>query len=103
MSIKLKINSSDTIIFDLNAKDILTPYAGAPVSSVAKLNNLTTQAQLCTSTNCYNCTEVHCTEIQCNNVQCTSVMVQCKNCNHCDCACDCSYEANCDCYEGKDD
>lgn len=103
MSIKLNINSSNVVTFDLNAKDILSSASGSAVSSVSKLSVLNTQAQLCTSTNCYNCTEVHCTEIQCNNVQCSTVLVQCKNCNYCACDCDCSYDANCDCYEGRDD
>ena len=104
MSVKLKINSSDIITFDLNANDILTPYSGAPATAVSKLSVLTTQAELCTTIQCYNCNEVHCNEIQCTTTQCNSkqcTTVQCSNCK----TVQCNYkpDTNCHCDDSRDD
>lgn len=107
MSLAIKINDSPIITFDLDINDIVFTAKNSAVPSISNLEYLNTQAQLCSSINCYNCTEnqcnqIHCTQVQCNQVQCNSVTVQCKNCNHCNCNCNCTYDAFDACYEDKD-
>lgn len=83
MSVTFKVDNNSIIVFDLDANDILSTASSSPVSSVSKLNTLATQAQLCTSVQCFNCTEVHCTQVQCNQVKCTQV--KCSNCTTIQC------------------
>lgn len=85
MSVKLRINSTDIITFDLSANDILASASGSAVSAASKLNNLATQASLCTTNQCYNCNEVNCNQVkcsttQCNQVKCSQVTVNCSEC-----------------------
>lgn len=113
MSIKLKINSAETITFDLSAKDILTPYSGAPVTAVSKLGALNTQAQLCTTSQCYNCNEIQCSNVNCNQIHCNQVQcnqtqcnqVKCSNCTTVQCSTvgNCPGDCSTACADSRDD
>lgn len=92
MSLTLKINEVSVLTFDLDTNDILTPSLNSPVSKISELSTLNTQKQLCTTTQCYNCTEKQCNNVQCSTQQCNQVQCTQVKCNQVKC-----YTTQCDC------
>lgn len=83
MTIPFKISNTTVLTFDIANQDIKIPRGN--VSSTPNKS----QASLCSTTQCYNCTEVQCADIKCNEVRCAEV--KCSNCSYIECAskCDC--------------
>lgn len=89
-TLPIKVNGVTVLTFDITNQDIILNTLNKNVSQLNVINT----AALCSTSNCYNCSEKQCHNVNCYQVQCTQIhchQVKCTGYDihetHCQCEC----------------